>query len=415
MIKFSRIYLYRNASILYAARLVSVFIGFLFWVLAAKLYTIEDVGSATAIISSVSLIALFSTLGLDVTIIRYIPSKNKNSIFSTCLMLMTLSAIILGTIYIYFINYISPELAHIKQITYYGFVLLLYIVANSIFAAMSQVFVAMRKAEHYLYQNIILGVRLVFIYILSFLGSFGIIVSIGFAYMLASAFSLILLYKLSIKFILKLDKQFVRNAYIFSSRNYISNILFNSPAFILPIIILNLLGGEETAKYYMAFMVYNLVMIAADALSVSLFVEGCYGENLKKNAIRSVLANYLFLIPSVSFIFLYGDLILSFLGPDYVGSFGLLKIFVISSFLVSIYSLFIPIQNVKMNVERIVILNLIRFFLLIGLSYILINEFSLIGVGYAWIVSHGILCMLIAILIKKDMDLKLSTISRLWL
>jgi len=56
--------------------------GFVFWMLAAKLYPKEDVGIATALISSMSLV-LLSIFGLDFYIIHFFPEKDKNNIFST--------------------------------------------------------------------------------------------------------------------------------------------------------------------------------------------------------------------------------------------------------------------------------------------------------------------------------------------
>ena len=180
-----------------------------------------------------------------------------------------------------------------------------------------------------------------------------------------------------------------------------SNVLFAAPTLILPLLILNLLGGAEAAKYYIAFAIGNLVLIVPSALSTSLFVEGSHGESLRKNVIKAGMGICAFLIPAATFIYLFGDLLLGLFGGDYLEAFELLRILVLSSFFVAVYSLFIPIQNVRMRVESIVKLNFIRFLLLLGLSYVFVLEFGIVGVGYAWIITYGLMGLGIVWLVKR--------------
>ncbi len=51
-------------------------IGFIFWIVAAKFYSTEVVGITTALLSSITLITMFSFLGFDQSIIRF-PSGDK--------------------------------------------------------------------------------------------------------------------------------------------------------------------------------------------------------------------------------------------------------------------------------------------------------------------------------------------------
>ena len=57
--------------------------GFIFWMIAAKIYSTEDMGVATAIISSMTLIVLFSKVGLDTSVIKFISQFDKNKVVST--------------------------------------------------------------------------------------------------------------------------------------------------------------------------------------------------------------------------------------------------------------------------------------------------------------------------------------------
>jgi len=355
--------LYENSLYITLARILNVFCGFLFWNIAARYYSIESVGVATALISSLNLVILFSRFGFDISIIRFLPINDKNKVFNTCLTITTTFSFIVGIIYVTCIKFFSPGLSFI-QAPKFAIIFIIFVVISSITLIMGNAFIAMRKAKYYFLQNVFMASRVLLLIPLVFLGSFGIFGSVGIAYFVA-AFFLYLVLKKFLVFNLKIDKNFIRKSFKFSFMNYISNIFFAIPTLILPIIILNLLGGAEAAKYYIAFAIGNLVLIVPTALTTSLFVEGSHGESLRKNVIKTGLGIYSFLIPAVIFIYFFGDFLLGLFGKDYVEALELLRLITLSSLFVAIYSLFIPIQNVRMRVESIVKLNFIR--LLVGI------------------------------------------------
>ena len=65
-------HLYRNSFFMAFSSIFNAGCGFFFWIIAARIYTVEQVGLATALISSLSLVLLFSRLGFDFSIIRFI-------------------------------------------------------------------------------------------------------------------------------------------------------------------------------------------------------------------------------------------------------------------------------------------------------------------------------------------------------
>ena len=54
--------LFRNSYFLMANRITGAGAGFVFWLIAARCYTSHEVGMANAIISAMSLLALFSAV-----------------------------------------------------------------------------------------------------------------------------------------------------------------------------------------------------------------------------------------------------------------------------------------------------------------------------------------------------------------
>ena len=128
--------------------------GFIFWMLAAKFYPAEDVGIATALISSMALLVLLSRFGLDASIIRFFPGADKSRIFSTSAIITTFFAVIFGAVFIAGVDILSPEL-HLLKSPRNAALFLIFLAASSVTALTGISFIAIRKAAFQFLQSII--------------------------------------------------------------------------------------------------------------------------------------------------------------------------------------------------------------------------------------------------------------------
>lgn len=387
---------YRNSFYITLGKFADVGFGFLFWTLAARLYSVGEVGIATALISSLGLVMAFSCLGFDVAIIRFMPSNDHSRVFNTCLWITTLAAIVVGVIYLAAIDLISPEIALIRDCVP---LFLLFTVVNSVTYITGNALLSFRKADLKFVQNLIMGVRLPLLLPLVLLGSLGIFYAFGFASLAAAVFALVII-RSYVTLTPRIDREFTQKTFRFSSFNYLAHLFLEVPEYIMPILIVSLLRPEDAALYYIAFAIGNLVLIIPNAMSISFFIEGSHGINLRKGVVRNLVATYAILVPAILIIIAFGDIPLGFFGEDYLAAFDLLKIITISSLFVTVYYLFIPFQNIRLQVREIVRINLIRFVLLLGFSYAFLTWFGVIGAGYAWMLTHVILSMGIAAFVK---------------
>ena len=392
-------HLYRNSMFLVLSRLLNATAGFLFWVIAAKLYTISEVGTATALISSLGLVMLFSRFGFDLSLIRYVDNADKSKVFNTSLVITTIAAVVISLIYILLARFFQADLA-LNLI--YGMLFIEIALFNSITLVSGNMFLALRKGQYFFIQTVLISLRLFLLFPLANLKSFGILLALGSCYVFSAIISLWLLRKeIKLNF-LQIDRPFVKESFKFSVGSYVSNILMEAPLLILPIMVLHLIGQEEAAKYYIAMTLGNLALIVPYALSFSLFVEGSHGQPLKQNIIKACVTAYLFLIPIIVIVSLWGKNILGLISKQYVEAYHLLFLVIIASFFAVIYMVFISVQNIKMRVERNIKFNLLRFLLLLGASYYLMPKYNIIGVGYAWLLTHVILTLVIALTFFKD-------------
>lgn len=378
------------------SRLLNVAAGFLFWVIAAKLYSITEVGIATELISSLYLIMLFSRFGFDYSLVRYVANTDRNKAFNTSLAITTMASVAAGLVYIFIKSFFQVIFAQ------YGILFILIAAFNSITLITGNMFCALRKGEYFFLQTILASLRVFLLFPLVKLNSFGIFLALGTCFVISSIFSIWLLRK-EIKIdILEIDRGLIKESCRFSIGTYFSNVLIEAPILILPIMVLHVIGQEEAAKYYMAMNIGNLALIVPYALSFSLFVEGSHGQPLKQNIVKAGAAAYLFLIPIVIVISLWGKNILALISEEYVEAYFLLLLVIAASFFVIIHMMFFSVQNIKMQVGRNVKYNLFRFLLLLGTSYFLIHKYNINGAGYAWLLTHVILTLVIAVMYIKD-------------
>jgi len=108
--------LYRNSIYLMLSMGVMSFFGFFFWIINARLFTPDQVGIGTTLISLMTLISSFSLLGLGNSLIKYLPmSARKNEKINTSLILVGLASIIASIIYLIFLKTFSPKLLFVRE------------------------------------------------------------------------------------------------------------------------------------------------------------------------------------------------------------------------------------------------------------------------------------------------------------
>ncbi len=88
---------------------------------------------------------------------------------------------------------------------------------------------------------------------------------------------------------------------------------------ILPIMVLNVLGVEQAAYYYIAYAIAALLFMIPSAISMSLFVEGSHGEALKRTVVKSLVTIFSLLVPAACVLYVCGGWVLGVVGAELCG------------------------------------------------------------------------------------------------
>ncbi|MGA9141435.1 MAG: oligosaccharide flippase family protein [Methanocella sp.] len=392
--------LYKNSIFMFVAKALLAAGGFIFWMLAARLYSVEEVGVAVALISSVSVINMLSLLGFENSVIRFFSLHDTNKIINTSMMIVAVSSFAIGVAYCISMVFIPSNLSLIGNPAYL-LVYIAFVVVSSVIMITGNAFIAMRKTGYYLVQNAITASRIVLLVPLMFIGSFGIITATLISALLGLVFATYILSKF-VKIDFRVDREFIDRSFRFSSGNYFSTLFYEVPYYLLPLLVLHMLGEADAAKYYIAFSIGSLLLQLNNTVGTSLFVEGSNGEGMRKNVIKSAVAIYAVMVPAFVAIFFFGSSLLGLYGGRYAEALDLLKLVGISAFFQVIYILFITVKRVSMGIRSIVLLNLLQFVLAMALSYALIPIFGVNGVGYALIGTFVVLDLIVLGIVKKE-------------
>lgn len=397
--------LYSNSIYLILSTAIMAFFGFFFWIINARLFTSEQVGIATTLISIASIISSLSILGFNMGLIRYLPkSENKNSKINSCFTLDITVSIMLTIIFIFGINIFSPKLSFLRSNSIYGILLILFVATTSINTLIESIFSAYRSSKYTLLKNFILSiVKIILPITLVFLGAFGIYASVGVANIVAIVFSILMLVrKFGYKYKLEVNPVIVKRIFSFSFGNYVAGFIAGLPAMILPIIITNRINPRSTAYYYMAMMIANLIFIIPQATTQSLFAEGSNSEDgLKVHISKSVRIISMILLPTVLIMVFAGKYILLFFGKDYsLEAFSLLRLLTLSSLFVAVNSVFGTILRVKGNIRGLIAASFMNALTVFILSFVFIN-LELLGIGLAWIIGQISSLLVYYVIIKR--------------
>lgn len=385
--------LFKNSiQLILSTGVLSVF-GFLFWVISTKLLSPDEIGIATTMISAMSIISVFSLLGFDSSIVRFLAnSPKKNSKLNTSIILVGVTTLILSSLFVILISKISPQLLFIRENIFIGISFILFCTATSINILTDAVFLSYRQTKYTLYINIIFSFVKMFLPLLFYrYGAFGIFLAAALGQTVGFIFSIfVMVWKFDYKPELTFDKEIIKEVWLFCVGNYLSGALNLLPVAILPLIITNKIGLKEAAYFYMIMMIMNLLYTIPQAVTRSLFAEGSYDENNFEGKVKqaSIIISLL-VIPAIIFLVVFGNKLLLIFGKKYTESSAFLSVMSFSAIFICINALFNSFFRIKKNINGLVLSSIAYSSGIMLFTYLFIGK-GLLGIGLAWILGTAL-------------------------
>lgn len=393
-----RVSLYRNTVYLLLNSAVLAATGFFFWMVAARVYPEDAVGLVAAAISAMSLLAVISTLGLDYALIRFLPGSGEKAgeIINSCFTIGAVTSITLALIFLAGLSIWSPALLLIRGHPVFLVAFVIFTAATTLNILTQRSFIAGRKAGFTLVQGLIFGfLRFIPLIVLAaFFESFGILASWGIALGLAVTVGVFLLPRVQTGYrpLPMISKRVISDMMRFSLGNYAANLLWSITTLILPLVVVNLLGAEQNAYFYIGWAIGSLLFMISTAVSFSLFAEGSHAEEQLEQAVKKSLKfSVPILILAVLILLLLGDRILLLFGAAYSQSATrLLWIVAASALPLSVNQIYFSIKRVEKRIRSVISLSAFIAITTLALSYILLPQIGIIGAGISWLIAQSL-------------------------
>ena len=399
--------LFKNSYFLMATTAVTSVFGFIFWILAARFYETAAVGLASAIIAALSLLAIFSNLGLGIGLIRFLPGDKANgtSMINTCFTLSGLASVVIALIFLSGLDFWSPALLPVLRHPIFFTSFIFFAIVWALNPLISCVFLAKRSTEFTFIQNALasfLKLVLIIPFAVFFNSAFGIFASAGIAMSVALLIAIFWsLPKIQQGYfpLCIVRREVLNEIGHYSGGNYIARIFLQSSSLVLPLMVINILGAEMSAYFYIAWSVTAILMVIPTSIFNSLFAEGSNEEeSLLANTKKSLKLLLLLLLPAILILLVIADKVLLLFGQAYFQNGALLlRIIAVSIIPYSINYLYITIARVKMDISSAIKVSVAITCLSLGLCYFLMLNMGLPGVGLGWLAGQSIVATPIAL------------------
>jgi len=392
-----------------ANTIVTSALGFIFWIVVARFYSETEVGLGAAIISAIMLLVSLGKLGFDVGLIRFLSKVEKPSEFiNSCLSINVLVSLLIAVIFVIGINIWSSPLSFIRENIIFALAFIIFTAFLTLSSVLDSIFIAKRRAGFVLSKNTVISLTklvLPFVFV-HFFRTGGIVSSLGVATSIAVIIYLAIFLpkaQSGYKPRFRIDLNVIKEARKYCFSNYAIGIIASAPGYVVPLLIVNRLGPEYNAYYYMASMISGVLAVIPNAVAQSLFAEGSHFEDqLERNMHRSYKFIFILLIPAVILVSLCGKWLLMAFGSGYSeNGLLLLRILCISSLFTGINSVYTSILLVKHRLWELTALVSFTGIFLLTMIYFLTPIIGIAGIGCALLATYGIISIYIILALRR--------------
>jgi O-antigen/teichoic acid export membrane protein len=411
--------LFRNGYALIISTGITSLLGLLYWTIAARVYTTENVGLNSTIISAMVFLSGLAQVNLQETMIRFIPQAGKQTlrlVLTTYAIVIALSVLV-GLVFCLGISIWTPALSFLTEtpasIVWFIVALILW----GIFVIQDSVLMGLRQAIWIPFENAVFSVLKIGLLVL-FVAAFprdGIFISwaLGIAAIILPVSYLI--FRRLIPEYSRREHPYVKPLSLrqiskYVAGNYAVAIFANMSSALMPILIVQIAGPTANAHFYLAWVLASALQIAAANMSTSLTVEGAANlDQLEEHRQRALMGISRIVIPFAALLVVGAPLILQVMGPGYSENATVLMQLLAISALPNIYNMvYVGLARVQNRIWSVVYVYGANAVMVLGLSIVFLPLFGITGVGLAWVISQTSIALVLLSLPKLKRVTSLS-------
>ena len=318
---------YRGSYALVANTMGTSVIGAVYWAVAAHLYSPENLGRATALISALMLVATLSQLNLSNTLMRFLPqlgSKSASRLINATYVVSTLTALAGSVIFVTVLPRLSSEWRFVGDSAFFAVIFAVSVVVWEIFTLQDAALVGLQRPVAVPIENVIYSLAKLALLVVAVrvLHSTDVL----FSWIIPLIFLIPginwLIFRRALKDRRPHDlvphmraRQFAR----FASVDYAGVVCSQITANSLPVLVISVLGPAAAGSFYIASLITSGVASVGISFATGLMVEATAAPHRLPEITRGALKRCVLTMGPATIALVFGArIILRVYGGSYI-------------------------------------------------------------------------------------------------
>jgi len=385
------------ASLVGSTGLTSV-LGFAYWWLAARQFSLAAVGFASAAISTMTLLGTFGVLGLGTLLIGELPRQKsqKAPLISTALILVGGVGLGLGCLFALIAPFASANLqglsANIQSILLFA----LGVSLTAVTLVLDQALIGLLQGGLQLWRNALFAsIKLIALFLIGIWLSKATGLAIYATWIVGNASSLFVLACVALMKGLRPGRdllpqfRFLRKLGFAAIKHHALNLTLQAPSLILPLLVTVALSATANAWFYISWNLSGIGNIVASALTLALYAVGAAQPQTLARKMRLTLGLGLGTCILINIVLLFGtQQVLGFFGHSYAEQAAWsLRILSIETFPFLIKTHYVAVRRIRGRVAPTALITVATGLLEVGGAALGVHLGGLIGLSLGWLTA----------------------------
>ena len=393
--------LLRGSLAIMATTVVTSALGYVFWVIAAHVFSTSEIGLVSALISVVTVVSILANLGLGQNLVARLPSSPSDEAWArtlnTALITATLAGAVVGLIAVIGLPLCADGFSQLRSLP----IATMFVVGSAVWTGalpLDYAFIAERATAGLVVRNTALSLaRFVFLLGAILVGASST-AGLFASWTLAAVFAMVLgvsvllrrvrpTYRLRREGTLKELRSTTRSLL----GHHLTTIGFVLPTWLLPAIVVARLTAQDNAYFFLTWLVGGIFFMVSPSVAAALFAEGSHDRgSVEHQARRACLIIGGLLAGPMLAMVVVGRLVLRVFGAAYPShGYVLLVLLVISAIPDAVTNVAVAMMRVEGRLARSACLTMTMGLLTIVLAWTLLPHLGIVGAGVAWLVAQG--------------------------
>ena len=385
-----------NGLALIGAKTITMGLGFLFWVLAARLFAPRDVGLAAGVVAAMMLCTQLAQLGFGSAFITHFPrfKSRPGPLLDTSFTLVTVLGAVWGGLFLLFASAAFRQLDVVSAQIDFALLFIVGSVFGTLGILFDQVATALRRGDQALVRNVTFGVGTVgMLAVLPFVAGSRSAEVLFLPWAVAGAVAAVM-GALQLRRTLPayrprpaVDRTLAGELVHAGLPNYVLTLAERAPGLILPVIVAELLSPAANATWYTIWMMAWVIYIVPIQVGMTIFSEVSHDPgSLRRSIRRGVLCSLAVGTAGALVLGIGAHVLLSILGEHYAsGGTGPLRVLLLAFVPLTFVQVYFSSCRARRTLREAIVTGWVSGLASIGAAAAVSSSHGLMGMAVAWL------------------------------